>query len=95
LKEFLTPLMKKTTPARRSSAPGAASRQAHTIELDAAAIATPFWIYDAAAIERQIEKLRAFDVIRYAQKANSNLSVPEVMRRNGVLVDAVLDGSWV
>lgn len=95
LKKFLTPLMKKTTPARRSSAPGAASRQAHTIELDAAAIATPFWIYDAAAIERQIEKLRAFDVIRYAQKANSNLSVPQVMRRNGVLVDAVLDGSWV
>ncbi len=55
----------------------------------AAKVGTPFWLYDAAAIERQIAQLRAFDVIRYAQKANNNLEVLRVMRRNGVLVDAV------
>ena len=55
----------------------------------AGAVGTPVWIYETAAIERQIEKLRAFDVIRYAQKANSNLGILRVMRRNGVVVDAV------
>jgi diaminopimelate decarboxylase len=55
----------------------------------AGTVGTPFWVYDAAAIERQIAKLRAFDIVRYAQKANSNLSILQVMRRNGVLVDAV------
>lgn len=58
----------------------------------AATVPTPFWIYDAQAIERQVERLRAFDVIRYAQKANSNLAVLRIMRRNGVLVDAVSNG---
>lgn len=58
----------------------------------AAKMPTPFWVYDAQAIERQIDHLRAFDVIRYAQKANSNLAVLQVMRRNGVLVDAVSNG---
>ena len=50
---------------------------------------TPCFVYDAAAIVRRIEDLRAFDVIRYAQKACSNLAILDLMRRNGVLVDAV------
>lgn len=55
----------------------------------AARVGTPFWLYDAARIEGQIERLRGFDTIRYAQKANSNLDLLRVMRRNGVKVDAV------
>ncbi len=55
----------------------------------AGTVGTPFWAYDAATVEQQIEKLRAFDVVRYAQKANSNLGILRVMRRNGVVVDAV------
>jgi len=55
----------------------------------AGTVGTPFWVYDTATIERQIAKLRAFDIIRYAQKANSNLGILQVMRRNGVVVDAV------
>ncbi|HEY4068106.1 MAG TPA: diaminopimelate decarboxylase [Burkholderiaceae bacterium] len=50
---------------------------------------TPLWVYDAAAIRARIQELRAFDTIRYAQKANSNLHVLRLMRSQGVAVDAV------
>jgi diaminopimelate decarboxylase len=50
---------------------------------------TPLWVYDAAVIERQVTALRAFDVIRFAQKANSNTHILRLMKRLGVLVDAV------
>ena len=53
---------------------------------------TPVYVYDAAMIERRIADLSPFDVIRYAQKANSNLAVLDLCRRNGVLVDAVSAG---
>ena len=53
---------------------------------------TPVYVYDAALIVRRIEELRAFDVIRYAQKACSNLAILDLMRRHGVLVDAVSTG---
>jgi diaminopimelate decarboxylase len=53
---------------------------------------TPCYIYDAAAIVRRIEDLRAFDLIRYAQKACSNLAILDLMRRHGVVVDAVSAG---
>jgi diaminopimelate decarboxylase len=53
---------------------------------------TPTYVYDRAKIEEKIRDLRGFPVIRYAQKANSNLAVLDVMRRNGVLVDAVSVG---
>jgi diaminopimelate decarboxylase len=53
---------------------------------------TPVYIYDAATIRRRIADLRAFDVIRYAQKACSNLAILDVVRREGVLVDAVSAG---
>ena len=50
---------------------------------------TPCWIYDAQAIRRQIDRLRQFDVIRYAQKASSNIHLLRLMREQGVLVDSV------
>jgi diaminopimelate decarboxylase len=53
---------------------------------------TPAYVYDAAQIERRIADLAAFDVIRYAQKANSNLAVLDLFRRHGVLLDAVSAG---
>jgi diaminopimelate decarboxylase len=53
---------------------------------------TPAYIYDAAKIVERINDLRAFDVIRFAQKACSNLAILDLARRNGVLVDAVSAG---
>lgn len=50
---------------------------------------TPLWVYDAATIERQINALRQFDVIRFAQKANSNTHILKLMKRCGVSVDSV------
>ncbi len=50
---------------------------------------TPLWVYDADSIRAQIERLRAFDAIRYAQKANANLHLLRLMRQHGVVVDAV------
>ncbi|MEC9094770.1 MAG: diaminopimelate decarboxylase, partial [Planctomycetota bacterium] len=50
---------------------------------------TPTYIYDTAKIQQRINDLKSFDVIRYAQKANSNLAVLDFVRRNGVVVDAV------
>jgi diaminopimelate decarboxylase len=53
---------------------------------------TPLWVYDADVIRRRIFDLRHFDVIRYAQKANSNLHILRLMREEGVVVDAVSEG---
>lgn len=50
---------------------------------------TPLWIYDAAAIRRRIRQLSAFDVVRFAQKACSNIHILREMRKAGVRVDAV------
>jgi diaminopimelate decarboxylase len=50
---------------------------------------TPLWVQDAATIQRQIQALRQFDVVRFAQKANSNTHILRLMREAGVLVDAV------
>ena len=50
---------------------------------------TPLWVYNAATIRARIESLKAFDTIRYAQKANSNLHLLRLMRTQGVKVDAV------
>src|SRR4051812_10202550 len=50
---------------------------------------TPLWVYDEATILARIAALRAFDVIRFAQKANSNVHVLRLMRAEGVRVDAV------
>lgn len=53
---------------------------------------TPLWVYDAQTIRARIEELRAFDRVRYAQKANSNLAVLALMREHGVALDAVSAG---
>ena len=53
---------------------------------------TPTYVYDADAIVERIGRLRRFDVVRYAQKANANLAVLDLMRRHGALVDAVSAG---
>ncbi len=53
---------------------------------------TPLYVYDAAAIESRISEFAAFDVVRFAQKACSNLAILDLMRTNGVVVDAVSAG---
>ena len=64
----------------------------HSIQELAKKFGTPSYFYDAQTIRDRIEQLRQFDVIRYAQKANSNIAVLDLMRKNGVLVDAVSTG---
>ncbi len=58
----------------------------------AAKFGTPLYVYDQTVIDQRIADLAAFDVIRYAQKANSNLAILDRIRRKGVLVDAVSAG---
>ena len=53
---------------------------------------TPTFVYDAAMIRRRIADLAAFDVVRYAQKACSNLAILDLVRRAGGLVDTVSAG---
>lgn len=53
---------------------------------------TPVYVYDAATILERINELRAFDTIRFAVKANSNLAILDLMRRAGVLVECVSAG---
>ncbi len=53
---------------------------------------TPTFVYDAEMILRRIADLRAFDCVRYAQKACSNLAILDLIRRQGALVDAVSAG---
>jgi diaminopimelate decarboxylase len=58
----------------------------------AAKFGTPLYVYDGAMIARRIADLAAFDVVRYAQKACSNLAILDRARRAGVVVDAVSAG---
>jgi len=58
----------------------------------AARFGTPVYVYDAAKIVERVNDLKQFDVIRYAQKACSNIAILDLMRRNGVVVDAVSAG---
>ncbi len=53
---------------------------------------TPVWVYDAATITAQVQALGQFDVVRFAQKANSNTHILRLMRSLGVVVDAVSMG---
>jgi diaminopimelate decarboxylase len=53
---------------------------------------TPLWVYDAATIRARAASLRAFDVVRFAQKACSNTHILRVLRAEGVKVDAVSRG---
>lgn len=49
----------------------------------------PVWVYDAQIIRRQIAALQQFDVVRFAQKACSNIHILRLMREQGVKVDSV------
>ncbi len=49
----------------------------------------PVWVYDAHIIRRQIAALQQFDVVRFAQKACSNIHILRLMRAQGVKVDSV------
>lgn len=50
---------------------------------------TPVWVYDAPTIRNRIAALKAFDVVRFAQKANSNTHILRLMKEQGVVVDSV------
>ena len=50
---------------------------------------TPSYVYDAVNIREQVESLRRFDGIRFAQKASSNTHLLALMLELGVWVDAV------
>ena len=53
---------------------------------------TPCYVYDMDVIRRRVEDLKTFDVVRYAQKACSNIAILDRLRRLGVVVDAVSAG---
>src|SRR5437764_9924399 len=53
---------------------------------------TPAYVYNAAKIIQRIGDLKQFDLVRYAQKACSNIAILDLMRRHGVVVDAVSAG---
>lgn len=58
---------------------------------------TPLYVYDAAVIRRQIERVRtAFDALPfhpfYAMKANSNLAILRLIQESGFGCDAVSPG---
>lgn len=53
---------------------------------------TPTFVYERAVIEKRIAELKAFDTVRYAQKACSNLAILALMKKHGVVVDAVSAG---
>lgn len=53
---------------------------------------TPLYVYDAAKIVERVSDLAAFDVVRYAQKACSNLAILDLVRRHGARVDCVSAG---
>ena len=53
---------------------------------------TPTYVYDASLIARRIADLSAFDLVRYAQKACSNLAILDIVRRQGAMIDSVSAG---
>ena len=53
---------------------------------------TPLWVYDAATIRARAASLQRFDVVRFAQKACSNIHILRLLREAGVKVDAVSRG---
>ncbi|MFG6433093.1 diaminopimelate decarboxylase [Roseateles sp. LYH14W] len=53
---------------------------------------TPLWVYDAATIRARAASLQQFDVVRFAQKACSNIHVLKLLREAGVKVDSVSRG---
>ncbi len=64
----------------------------HAIDELVAEYGTPTFVYDAETIRRRVADLAAFDVVRFAQKACSNLAIVDLARRCGALVDSVSAG---
>lgn len=50
---------------------------------------TPLWIYQGDTISQRIAQLKSFDVVRFAQKACSNIHILRLMKAQGVKVDSV------
>ncbi len=61
----------------------------HPVDFLAKEFGTPTFFYDASMIRRRYEQLKAFDVVRFAQKACSNLAIVDLLRQCGAAVDAV------
>lgn len=53
---------------------------------------TPLWVYDAATIRARAASLQRFDIVRFAQKACSNIHILKLLREAGVKVDSVSRG---
>lgn len=64
----------------------------HSIADLAKEFGTPTYVYDATVIRDRVKQLESFDVIRFAQKANSNIAVLNLIRQAGCFVDAVSSG---
>jgi diaminopimelate decarboxylase len=64
----------------------------HSIADLAKEFGTPCYVYDINPIYERIADLSAFDAIRYAQKALSNIAILDRMQKKGVVVDAVSAG---
>ncbi|HSU40351.1 MAG TPA: hypothetical protein VLJ38_12315 [Polyangiaceae bacterium] len=59
----------------------------------ALAVGTPAYIYDAAALRERLTLLRQhFELVRFAQKALSNIHVLRLLRLGHALVDCVSEG---
>jgi len=80
----------------RTTNPSFSNRRSQIAGLSVAELAqefgTPTFVYDAARIAQRVADLKAFDTVRYAQKACSTLAILDVIRRNGAVVDAVSAG---
>ncbi|AYN24641.1 diaminopimelate decarboxylase [Buchnera aphidicola] len=50
---------------------------------------SPFWVYDSNIIYKKIKLLKEFDIIRFAQKACSNIHILHLMKKNNLKIDAV------
>ena len=85
-----------TSPAQPSDRPASAGIRRQIAGVDVADLArqygTPLYVYDAEMIRRRCRDLAAWDTVRFAQKACSNLAVLDLVRREGVMVDAVSTG---
>lgn len=64
----------------------------HAIPELAREFGTPLYVYDAQTIVERVGHLASFDVVRYAQKASSNIAILNLVRQHGVVVDAVSAG---
>ncbi|MEM9380706.1 MAG: diaminopimelate decarboxylase, partial [Planctomycetota bacterium] len=53
---------------------------------------TPLYVYDLRVVERSLAAFSAFDAVRYAVKANPNLSILATLRAGGAVCDAVSAG---